>query len=95
MTDFKYIPPIKRGLKIVYIPNGEYIYPYPSDIHFSLSHWNIDAYREKIIKKFVNKCSRISNWGVVPKWFNGFPRNHVFDINEFEFILIEEGSKND
>lgn len=95
MTNSNYISPIKRELKILYITNGEYIYPPNSITHFGLSHWHIDVYRERTIRKFVMVCSHISKWKCIPYWFVNLPRNHAFGINEFEFIFTEEITNND
>ena len=94
MTNSNYISVRKRELKILYIPNGEYIYPPNSITHFGLSHWHIDVYKERTIKKFIKICSNISKWARVPGWFADLPRNYVFDINEFEFIFTEETANN-
>lgn len=91
MTKSSYIPSIKRELKILYIPNGEYIVPNFPFAHFGLSHWHVIAYRKKVINKFVKLCSELSTWGRPPEWFGDLPRNHTFDISEFEFIFIVEG----
>lgn len=81
---------IKRTLQILYIPNGEYIYPPKRFYKFGVSHFYVERYREKQIKKFANLCSFWSTRETRKDfWSSNLPKNHEFLECEFEFMLIE------
>ena len=92
MTKLLYIPkyfPYKKKikLKILYIPNGEYVEcPF---FEFGIGHFYVERYKEKRLKFLAQRCSELSR--SYHKHFDeNLPKNHDFYPSEFELILVEE-----
>jgi len=79
----------KPQVKVLYIPNGEYITMYWW-FDFAVGHFYVERYREKKLTKLVNTLNNFLRYEGTVKYISrvNLPIDHNFSIEEFELVYI-------